>query len=228
MLLVSASCRHWRPSAKRTSSLLERWVRMGAAGFNVREDDLESAGTCALLKLHLVGMQASSPPGSVYALDLSGLRAPEVTVWTAWRGERVASVGALKALGRDAAEVKSMRTHPHFLRQGAGAAVLDRIVWAARQRGIGHLSLETGSGPPSSPPWSCIGSGASSAGPHSEATNRPPSTNSCTWIFKRCGEFGRGAPEAVPEIAPEGDLQRNGADSRYAARADGAPDPSLW
>lgn len=119
---------------------------MSAAEFDVREDDLKSAATCALLELHLVGMHASSPPGSVYALDLFGLRAAEVTVWTAWRDERVASVGALKALGSGAAEVKSMRTHPDFLGQGAAAAVLDRILREAKQRGIRHLSLETGSG----------------------------------------------------------------------------------
>lgn len=114
--------------------------------YDVREDDLSGPQTLALLQIHLAGMQASSPPGSVYALDLTGLRSPAVTVWTAWRGERAASVGALKMLGVDNAEVKSMRTHPDFLRQGAAAAVLDRIVATAKLRGVRQLSLETGSG----------------------------------------------------------------------------------
>jgi GNAT superfamily N-acetyltransferase len=79
-------------------------------------------------------MHADSPQGSVYALDLSGLRAPDVTVWTAWAGERVAAVGALKRLGDSEAEVKSMRTHPDFARRGAGAAILETIITAARAR----------------------------------------------------------------------------------------------
>jgi|ERR1051326_685152 putative acetyltransferase len=115
--------------------------------FDIREDDLSSDQTQALLAIHLAGMHASSPPGSVFALDLSGLKAPEITVWTAWRGDRVVSVGAVKMLGPDAAEIKSMRTHPDFLRQGAAAAILEHIISVARTRGVRRISLETGSGP---------------------------------------------------------------------------------
>lgn len=44
------------------------------------------------------------------------------------------------------AEVKSMRTHSDFLRMGAGAAVLETIIAAAKAKGVHRLSLETGSG----------------------------------------------------------------------------------
>ena len=115
--------------------------------FVIRQDDLSSEQTRKLLALHLAGMHASSPPGSVFALDLSGLQVPEVTVWSAWQEYRVASVGALKILGGGTAEVKSMRTHPDFLRKGAGTALLDWIIADASDRGITRLSLETGSGP---------------------------------------------------------------------------------
>lgn len=119
--------------------------------FEVAQDDLSDGQTRALLALHLAGMHASSPPGSVFALDLSGLRAPGVTVWTARRGGRVASVGALRMATDGWAEVKSMRTHPDFLRQGAGAAILDTIIAAAAARGARRLSLETGCGPAFAP-----------------------------------------------------------------------------
>ena len=39
-----------------------------------------------------------------------------------------------------------MRTHPHFLRMGAGAAIFETIITAAAKRGVRRLSLETGSG----------------------------------------------------------------------------------
>jgi putative acetyltransferase len=115
--------------------------------FVVREDTLDGEQTRSLLAMHLTEMHANSPPGSVFALDLSGLQAPEVTVWTAWRGDLIASVGALKMLDDVTGEVKSMRTHPAFLRKGAGALILECIIKTARLRGVKHLSLETGSGP---------------------------------------------------------------------------------
>ena len=112
----------------------------------VRQDDLSGEHTRQLLALHLAGMRETSPPDSVFALGLTGLQADEVTVWSAWVEGEIAGVGALKMLGPDAAEVKSMRTHPAFLRRGVAAALLSHIVAAARSRGVKRLSLETGSG----------------------------------------------------------------------------------
>ncbi len=117
------------------------------SALSIREDDLTGQPTRDLLALHLSGMHANSPAGHVFALDLSGLQVPEVTVWSAWDGEAIAGIGALKDLGDGSAEIKSMRTHPDHLRRGVGAAILERIIETARARGLGRLSLETGSGP---------------------------------------------------------------------------------
>jgi putative acetyltransferase len=113
--------------------------------FSIRPDDLSGDAVRALLAYHLQQMHAQSPPGSVYALDLSGLQRPDVTLWSAWRGDALAAVGALRVLD-DGGELKSMRTHPDFLRQGAAAALLEHIVAAARAAGLHRLTLETGSG----------------------------------------------------------------------------------
>lgn len=115
--------------------------------FAIREDDLTGEQTRALLALHLSGMHASSPAGSVFALDLSGLTVPEVTVWGVWDSNTLAGIGALKLLGHGGAEIKSMRTHPDHLRRGVAAALLDHIIAEARRHGLARLSLETGSGP---------------------------------------------------------------------------------
>jgi len=112
--------------------------------FDIREDDLTGEPTRRLLALHLAGMQANTPPEHVFALDLSGLQAPGITVWTAWDGAKVAGVGALKELGDGTAELKSMRTDPAHLRKGVAAALLDHIIEAARGRGLRRISLETG------------------------------------------------------------------------------------
>ena len=111
------------------------------------EDDLSGEKTRDLLGFHLAGMHASSPPGHSFALDLTGLQTPDVTVWTAWDGEAIAGVGALNILNGVVGEIKSMRTHPDHLRKGVAAALLDTLIREARARGLVRLSLETGTGP---------------------------------------------------------------------------------
>ena len=113
----------------------------------VRRDDLSGAATRTLLALHLAGMYANSPEGHVFALDTSGLRTPEVTVWSVWDADVVVGIGALKAIDDGVGEVKSMRTHPDHLRRGVGAILLDHVIDEARRRGLRRLSLETGGGP---------------------------------------------------------------------------------
>lgn len=113
----------------------------------IREDDLSGDAVRDLVALHLSGMHANSPPGHSFALDLSGLTAPEVTFWSAWDGEALAGMGALKDLGDGTGEIKSMRTHPGRLRKGVAAALLEHIIGTAKARGYGRLSLETGVGP---------------------------------------------------------------------------------
>ena len=114
---------------------------------DIRIDDLLHPGTQDLLRLHLQAMQHHSPPGHVHALDLSGLRAATITVWTAWRDNRPVGMAALKQLDPTSGELKSMRTHPDYLRRGVAAALLEHIVAVAQERGFVRISLETGSGP---------------------------------------------------------------------------------
>ncbi len=92
-------------------------------------------------------MQANSPSRHVFALDLSGLQAPGVTVWSAWVAGELAGIGALKQVDALRGEVKSMRTHPDHVRRGVAFGLLDHIVDVARGRHYRWLSLETGSGP---------------------------------------------------------------------------------
>ncbi len=86
---------------------------------NIIEGNLENEQVLALLRTHLAGMHESSPPGSVYALDLSGLEVPEVSFYAAWNKETLLGIGALKNIGHDAGEIKSMRTDAAHARKGA-------------------------------------------------------------------------------------------------------------
>lgn len=109
--------------------------------------DLSDPAVQALIAHHQRAMQEGSPPGFSFALDLSGLQDAAVTVWAVHIDGQVAAIGALKRLGDGTAEVKSMRTHPDFLRRGIAAALLETIIAHADAEGLTRLSLETGSGP---------------------------------------------------------------------------------
>lgn len=100
-----------------------------------------------LLREHLAGMYESSPPGSVYALDVSALQTPDITLFTVWRADELLGCGALKQLSSTNGEIKSMRTAAAHLRQGAAKALLEHLLELARSRGYSRISLETGSGP---------------------------------------------------------------------------------
>lgn len=113
----------------------------------IEVDDLSSPAVHALLQEHLDNMFELSPPDQVFALDLSRLRGPGITVWTAWSGQALLGCGALKELTPAHGEIKSMRTPAAARRQGAGRAILQHIIRVARDRGYGVLSLETGPHP---------------------------------------------------------------------------------
>lgn len=110
----------------------------------IRVDDLGGPEIRALLEEHLRHMHAVSPRESVHALDLAGLRAPEITFWTVWAGTELAGCGALKELTPTHGEIKSMRTAQGHRGQGVGRAMLEHILAEARARSYERLSLETG------------------------------------------------------------------------------------
>lgn len=113
----------------------------------IREGGLDDARVQDLLRLHASGMLANSPAGSCHFLDLSGLQSADVTFWSAWEGEDLLGMGALKQLDAEHGEVKSMRTVPAHLGKGVGTAMLEHILAVARARGLLRLSLETGTAP---------------------------------------------------------------------------------
>ena len=110
---------------------------------NIRIDNLQHPAVHALLNEHLQNMHELSPPDSVHALDLDGLRKTTITFWTAWEDEVLIGCGALMELDLKHGEIKSMRTSMAHRRKGAGRAILANLK-VARGRGYERLSLETG------------------------------------------------------------------------------------
>jgi putative acetyltransferase len=111
---------------------------------HIKRDDLSGPEVHQLLRQHLQGMAALSPPESMHALDINALRKPEITFWTAWDGNALLGCGALKELDPHHAEIKSMRTAAAHLNKGVARALLGHMIDEAVRRGYHRLSLETG------------------------------------------------------------------------------------
>jgi putative acetyltransferase len=111
----------------------------------IRTGGLDHPEVVALLQEHLQSMAQLSPPESIHALDIGGLREPRITFWSAWQDEELMGCGALKQLDVAHGEIKSMRTASRHRRKGVAAAMLEHILAEAGCRRYHRLSLETGS-----------------------------------------------------------------------------------
>jgi putative acetyltransferase len=111
----------------------------------IKLDDVSGPEILELLREHLEFAAQHSPPESIHALDVSGLKRPDMSFWTAWEDAELLGCGALKGLDERHGEIKSMRTSSRQLRKGVASQLLSHLIAIAKQRGYTRLSLETGS-----------------------------------------------------------------------------------
>ena len=111
--------------------------------WRIAEGGLDDARVIALVEHHVRSAGAALPPGAGHAFEPERLKLPGVRFFTAWLGDSAAGVGALKGISFSEGEVKSMFTADAARGQGIGAAILARVIEAAREAGLRRLSLET-------------------------------------------------------------------------------------
>lgn len=109
--------------------------------------NLDDPRVRSLLEYHTATARAETGRGSAHALDLAGLRQPDIRVWAAWEGEALLGVGALRRLAPDHGEIKSMHVAESSRGRGVGSAIVLRLLAEARAAGLRRVSLETGSWP---------------------------------------------------------------------------------
>jgi len=112
---------------------------------NIKIDDLNGGEVLELLEEHLADMHATSPPGSVHALDVASLRSPEITFFSGWNDSELLGCVAIKQITQEHAELKSMRTSTSARKSGVATSLLQHVLNIAEERGYDQLSLETGS-----------------------------------------------------------------------------------
>ena len=111
----------------------------------IKIDDLSGGEVVKLLEEHMSDMLATSPPGSVHALDHAALKSPEITFFSGWEGPQLLGCVALKRLNSKHVELKSMRTSTSARKMGVATKLLGHVLNIATERGYKSVSLETGS-----------------------------------------------------------------------------------
>ena len=110
------------------------------------EGNFDNSEVNELLLKHFIELRAASPEGSAHVLDIPGLKIPSIKFWSLWQNNKLIGCGALKFLGEDHGEFKSIRIHDDFRQQGHGINVINHLISEAKKQNIRRLSIETGAG----------------------------------------------------------------------------------
>ena len=117
------------------------WV---IADERIAAEDPRRPDVRALLERHREFALGQTPPERSFALDVSGLLDPAVTLFSFRADGSLLGIGAIKRLSPDHAEIKSMHTAEAARGRGIGRAMLAHLLSVARALAFGRVSLETG------------------------------------------------------------------------------------
>lgn len=118
---------------------------------NIARDDPFAPDVRCLLDRHLQVMRAASPPESVHAMPADALAAPGTAFFSLREAGEVQAIGAIKQIGPDHWEIKSMHVRHEARGRGLSRRMLEHLIAEARAAGAGRLSLETGPQPAFAP-----------------------------------------------------------------------------
>ena len=110
------------------------------------ENNFDNKKVNELLKKHFVELRSVSPSGSTHVLDIDGLKNETIKFWSIWDNEDLIGCGAIKILGQNLGEFKSIRIHDNFRGKGNGIKVINHLIEEAKKLKIKRLSIETGAG----------------------------------------------------------------------------------
>ncbi len=99
-----------------------------------------------LLNKHFIELRSVSPEGSVHVLDIPDLKISSIKFWSLWENKQLIGCGALKFLGENHGEFKSIRISDKFRKNGLGIKIITHLINEAKKLNVKRISVETGSG----------------------------------------------------------------------------------
>ena len=79
-------------------------------------------------------------------MDIPGLKISSIKFWSLWENEQLIGCGALKFLGENRGEFKSIRISDKFRKNGLGIKIITHLINEAKKLNVKRISVETGSG----------------------------------------------------------------------------------
>ena len=100
---------------------------------------------------HVAAMHADTPPESIHMLPRADLAREGIDFLVMRDGTEPVGMGAVKRIGPDHGEIKSMHVLDEARGRGLAALMVTHLVEAGREMGLARLSLETGAQPSFAP-----------------------------------------------------------------------------
>ena len=100
------------------------------------EGNFDNPEVNQLLTKHFIELRAASPEGSAHVLDIPGLKEPSIKFWSLWEENKLMGCGALKFLGKQHGEFKSIRIHDNFRGKGMGVKIINHLIEVAKKLDI--------------------------------------------------------------------------------------------
>lgn len=110
-------------------------------------DDPLSPDVASLIASHLAFARGETPSCHVFALPTEALRGEDIELYSCRDDERLLAIGAVRRIGDDHFEIKSMHTAQHARGAGVGRMMLEHLISVATRHGAARVSLETGTSP---------------------------------------------------------------------------------
>ncbi|MBT8250492.1 MAG: GNAT family N-acetyltransferase [Acidimicrobiia bacterium] len=143
---------------------------------HIDADDPATPECQSLIDAHLMFARTHTPPGHVHALGSEALGVDGVSFFTARRNGVPIGMAALRDLGDQHAEIKSIHTSAEHRGEGVARSMLEYVIEIAREREMKRLSLETGTQPAFAPARSFFESlGFEVCDPFADYTDNPNS-----------------------------------------------------
>lgn len=112
---------------------------------SIRAADPHDPDVAEIIAAHIAYGDAAYPAESNHHLTPDAHAKAQVMLFAAWQDDLCIGIAGLMQMPDNTGEVKSMHVHARGRGRGVGAALLEHVISHARQLGMTHLYLETGS-----------------------------------------------------------------------------------
>ena len=111
---------------------------------SIQRDDALAHDVHELVDVHLDFARSETPLCHVFALSAESLVNDDIELYSCRDNGELLAIGALRVLGDDHFEIKSMHTKESARGRGIGRLMLQHLIEVARRRRATRVSLETG------------------------------------------------------------------------------------